>query len=60
MPMELIQHAKVMPKYAIIYQPCPTCNGSGQAAVSWPVTPVLEVKKDNGKIIFVVFSVNGK
>jgi 4-amino-4-deoxy-L-arabinose transferase-like glycosyltransferase len=56
-PKEVLENAKKMPTYFIFYQPCPSCEYSGDAPDTWPVTLISKFKKDEN-VYYSVYKIN--
>lgn len=57
-PKELIEASKKMPTFVIFYQYCPSCKPHvGDAPLSWPLTPVYRVEKQEGGRFYTLYQV---
>lgn len=56
-PKDVLEIAKRMPAYFVFYQPCPSCEFSGDAPDSWPLTLVKTIKKSDN-VFYSIYRVN--
>ena len=58
-PEEVLTFAKEIPTYFIFYQPCPSCEFSGDAPDNWPLRLVMQTEKSDG-VFYSVYKVEQK
>ncbi len=59
-PQELIEASKHMPTYFVFYQDCPSCVHVGLSPLSWPVTQVFQIEKEQRGRFYTLYQVNPK
>lgn len=52
-PKEAVEASKKMPAYFLFYQPCPSCKKTGEAPLTWPVTPIFQIEKGKNSYLTV-------
>ena len=57
-PAEVLARAKVMPTYAIFYQPCPSCGQQGgNTPPSWKVKKIATYKQGKSKDYYSIYQI---
>lgn len=52
---EIVAAAKSMPTYAVFYQPCVPCEGTGLKPVTWPGKKVIQIEKPEMKSFYTLY-----
>jgi 4-amino-4-deoxy-L-arabinose transferase-like glycosyltransferase len=50
-PQEVLDAAKTMPTYFVLYAPCPLCGRADTAPKGWPVKQILQTKRLDGSFL---------
>lgn len=59
-PHELMEASKHMPTYFVFYQDCASCVHVGLSPLSWPVTQVFQIEKEQRGRFYTLYQVNPK